>query len=88
MKQIRVLQIIPGISIGEHSGGAELFATQIARILRKDDFETAIALVESGAVTLSPLITDTFPFRDYDKAYGKIEEEPESSMKIIIAVDR
>lgn len=42
MSRIRVLQIVPGIAIGEHSGGAELYAIQISRLLSKATFDPAV----------------------------------------------
>jgi glycosyltransferase involved in cell wall biosynthesis len=47
MNSIRALQIIPGISIGDHSGGAELYAAQISRLLPKDNYKTAIFVMTS-----------------------------------------
>ncbi len=52
-----------------------------------DDFKTAINLVGEGKVKLSPLVTDTFDFVDYGKAYGKIDSSPESTMKVMIRVN-
>jgi len=42
MSHIRVLQIIPGIAIGDQSGGAELYALQISRLLSKEEFDPAV----------------------------------------------
>lgn len=42
MKRIRILQIIPGIAIGDQSGGAEQYAVQISRLFPNDEFERAI----------------------------------------------
>ncbi len=39
---IRVVQIIPGIAIGDQSGGAELYAVQISRLFPKDIFNPAV----------------------------------------------
>ena len=52
-----------------------------------DDFQTAIDLVTNEMVKLSPLITDSFDFVDYIKAYKKIENSPESTMKVMIKVN-
>ena len=42
MKRIRVLQITPGIAIGDQSGGAELYALQINRLLSIKEFDPAV----------------------------------------------
>ena len=42
MRRIRVLQITPGIAIGDQSGGAELYALQINRLLSKEEFDPAV----------------------------------------------
>jgi len=42
VSRIRVLQIVPGIAIGDQSGGAELYALQINRLLTKKDFNPAM----------------------------------------------
>lgn len=42
MNRIRVLQITPGIAIGDQSGGAELYALQINRLLSKEEFDPAV----------------------------------------------
>jgi L-iditol 2-dehydrogenase len=52
-----------------------------------DDFRTAISLVEAGKVQLKPLVTDVFAFERYDDAYHKIENDPETTMKMLIQVN-
>lgn len=52
-----------------------------------EDFRTAIGLVEEGKVKLAPLVTDTFDFNDYDNAYKKIADSPETTMKVMIRVN-
>lgn len=42
MGRIRVLHIIPGIAIGEQSGGAEYFCVRLARLLDKAVFDSRI----------------------------------------------
>lgn len=51
-----------------------------------DDFETAIRLVGEGKIKLEELITDEFELPDYLQAYKKIEETPESTMKVLVHV--
>ena len=65
---------------------AELRLTGTARY-NIDDFRTALGLVESGRVKLSPLVTDTFDLADYDDAYKKIDSSPGTTMKVMIRVN-
>ncbi len=51
------------------------------------DWRTAIELIAQGKVKLDPLITDSFAFADYLKAYQRIEENRDRSMKVMIRVD-
>lgn len=51
---------------------------------RHEDYLTAIDQVCSGAIRLEPLISNHFPFEQYDKAYKFIDENSATSMKIII----
>lgn len=53
---------------------------------RHDDYLDAIRLVNEGKVHLQPLISKTFAFKDYKKAYEYIDANRESTMKIIINV--
>ena len=53
---------------------------------RHDDYVDAIRLVDEGKVLLTPLISKTFAFKDYLKAYEYIEENRETTMKVIINV--
>ena len=55
---------------------------------RHEDYVGAIELVESGKVKLVPLISKHFAFRDYAEAYRYIDANRESTMKVIIDVDR
>ena len=52
-----------------------------------DDFRTAIELVTDKKIALDPLITDEFDFQQYKEAYLKIQNNPESTMKVIIKVN-
>ena len=51
---------------------------------RNQDYLDAIRLVDEKKVVLSPLISRHFAFRDYLKAYQYIDENRESTMKVII----
>jgi L-iditol 2-dehydrogenase len=52
-----------------------------------EDFKTAIQLVNTGRVKLSPLITDNFEFQEYGRAYKRIADEKEKVMKVMITVN-
>ena len=53
---------------------------------RNEDYLDAIRLVNEGKVQLKPLISKHFAFRAYLKAYQYIEENRETTMKVIINV--
>lgn len=53
---------------------------------RHEDYIDAIWLVEEKKIKLEPLMTKTFRFADYLKAYKYIDENRETSMKILIDV--
>ena len=53
---------------------------------RNEDYIEAIALVRVGKVDLKPLISKHFAFRDYAEAYRYIDENRETTMKVIIDV--
>lgn len=51
---------------------------------RHEDYLAAIDMVSSGAIHLEPLISNHFPFEQYDEAYKFIDKHGATSMKIII----
>lgn len=53
---------------------------------RNEDYIEAIRLVDEKKVTLTPLISKHFAFRDYLDAYKYIEDNKETTMKVIINV--
>lgn len=53
---------------------------------KKDDYETAIDLIQSGKVQLQPLISRHFPIQEYAEAYKYIENNREKTMKVLIDV--
>lgn len=53
---------------------------------RTEDYAKAIELVNEGKVALKPLISKHFAFQDYLEAYQYIDENRESTMKVIINV--
>lgn len=55
---------------------------------RQDDFETAIALANEGKVQLEPLMSRHFKFQDFPAAYQYIDDNRETTMKVLIDIDR
>ena len=55
-------------------------------IYRHEDYVDAIRLTDEGKVFLKPLISKTFAFKDYLKAYQYIDENREVTMKVLINV--
>lgn len=53
---------------------------------RNEDYIDAICLANEDKVHLRPLISKTFSFQDYDEAYRYIDENRETTMKVIINV--
>lgn len=48
---------------------------------------TAVRLIETSLVRISPLITDLFPFAEYQSAYEHIETNGGASLKVMIAIE-
>lgn len=55
---------------------------------RNEDYEEAIRLASAGRVRLLPLLSKRFPFREYLDAYRYIDENRESTMKVLIDVQK
>ena len=53
---------------------------------RSEDYEKAIELADSGKVQLKPLISQRFPFQKNLEAYKYIDENRETTMKVLIDV--
>jgi len=53
---------------------------------RHEDYLDAIRFVNEGKLRLRPLISGTFPFREYLKAYQYIDANREKTMKVLIDV--
>lgn len=53
---------------------------------RHEDYTMAIKLVEEGKINLGLLQSKRFPFKDYLKAYKYIEDNRETTMKVLIDV--
>ena len=55
---------------------------------REPDYRTAIRLLQSRAIDAAPLITHRFAFRDYAAAYLHIERNRDSTMKVLIDMEK
>jgi L-iditol 2-dehydrogenase len=53
---------------------------------QKEDFRTAIELINTGTAKLAPLISNHFAFEDYLKAYEYIEKQKDRTMKVLIDI--
>jgi L-iditol 2-dehydrogenase len=54
---------------------------------RHEDYLEAIRIIEEGKVSLEPLMSKHFAFEDYQQAYEFIDNNRESTMKVLIDVD-
>lgn len=54
---------------------------------RHEDYVDAIRMVKEGKIQLKPLQSAHFAFKDYKKAYEYIDNNRETTMKVIIDVD-
>lgn len=54
---------------------------------RHEDYVDAIRLVSEGKIRLKPLMSRHFAFKDYSSAYEYIDDNRETTMKILIDVD-
>ncbi len=54
---------------------------------QRPDWVKAISLIEERKVDLAPLVTDRFPFPDYQRAYQYIDANRERAMKVMITLD-
>ncbi|HEY1485642.1 MAG TPA: zinc-binding dehydrogenase, partial [Micromonosporaceae bacterium] len=51
----------------------------------KDDFPTAVRLLESGAVTVKPLITDRIPLADVvTRGFEALAADPSKHLKVLV----
>ena len=55
---------------------------------RHEDYLTAIDSVDRGAINLQPLVTNHFPFEQYNEAYQFIDAHRETSMKVIVDLEQ
>lgn len=54
---------------------------------RHEDYVDAIRYVGEGKIKLEPLMSSHFSFADYQKAYEYIDQNKETTMKVLIDVD-
>ena len=54
---------------------------------RHDDYLDAIRFIEEGKIQLKPLMSKHFAFKDYPQAYTYIDNNHETTMKVLIDVD-
>ena len=79
---VAVFEKDPALSmfyLGEHE--LTLIGTMM---YRHEDYIEAVNKVSSGQINLKPLISNRFPFEQYDEAYKFIDANRISSMKVII----
>lgn len=54
---------------------------------RHEDYEKAIELVNEKKIDLESLMSNTFPFKEYQKAYEYIDQNREKAMKVLIDLE-
>ena len=54
---------------------------------RHEDYLTAIDSIDRGAINLQPLVTNRFPFEQYNEAYQFIDAHRETTMKVIVDLE-
>jgi L-iditol 2-dehydrogenase/threonine 3-dehydrogenase len=65
--------------LGEHE--LNVFGSMM---YRKEDYEYAVRMIDSGKINTSPLISKHFNFEEYLEAYRYIEEKGDKTMKVMI----
>lgn len=65
--------------LGEHE--LNVFGSMM---YRKEDYEDAVKMIDSGNIITAPLISKHFNFESYLEAYQYIEKQGDKSMKVII----
>ena len=51
------------------------------------DYEQAVKWIADGSIKTTPLVTNHFPFAQYNEAYRFIDEQGDKTLKVIIDVD-
>lgn len=54
---------------------------------RHEDYVEAIRLVKEGKIQLKPLMSKHFAFKDYQAAYDYIDNNRETTMKVLVDID-
>jgi len=65
--------------LGEHE--LNMFGSMM---YRKEDYEEAVEMIDSGQITTAPLISKHFRFEEYLEAYKYIEQQGDKTMKVMI----
>ena len=82
-----VLVGMPGEPVAFDVVAAQVKEARVETVFRYAHvYPRALALLESGAIDVQPLITDTFPFADSVAAFEFAAEMPESSVKAQITL--
>ncbi len=79
---VAVFEKDPALSmfyLGEHE--LTLVGTMM---YRHEDYLEAVKMISEGRINLEPLISNRFPFEQYDDAYKFIDGNRQTSMKVII----
>ena len=82
---VAVFEKDPALSmfyLGEHE--LTLVGTMM---YRHEDYLDAVEMISQNKINLEPLISNRFPFEEYEKAYNFIDENRATSMKVIIDLD-
>jgi threonine dehydrogenase-like Zn-dependent dehydrogenase len=66
--------------------GSERRMTTSSNALYRDERE-AHMLIETGAVSLEPMITHRFPLEDYRQAFDLLVHEPKKAYKVVFTMD-
>ena len=85
LMMVMSISLLSGLSLIHISNDHEL-DIKSTMMYRHDDYIDGITLVNDGKVHLRPLISKTFAFKDYLKAYQYIDDNRETTMKVIINV--
>ena len=54
---------------------------------QQNDYEQAVKWIADGSMITEPLVTGHFPFERYEEAYRYIEEQGETTLKVVIDLD-
>jgi threonine dehydrogenase-like Zn-dependent dehydrogenase len=66
--------------------GSERRMTTSSNALYRDERE-AHTLIDTGAVSLEPMITHRFPLEDYQQAFDLLVHEPKEAYKVVFTMD-